>query len=192
MWVDLLRVPPSGTWERRRADLYALADQWISYEDAGAEEGIEHLVRRYLGAFGPASLKDAANWAGLPPSSLAPVVEKMRLRRFRDESGGELLDLPRAPLPHAESPAPPRFLPWWDATTLVHARRAQILPEEFRPRVFNTKTPHSTATFMIDGRIAGIWKEEGGRVRLEPFGRLPGEARRELEEEAERLSDFLA
>jgi hypothetical protein len=192
MWVDLLRVPPSGTWERRRADLYALADEWISYENATAEEGFEHLVRRYLGAFGPASLRDAANWAGLTPSLLAPVVERMALRRFRDESGGELLDLPRAPLPDAETPAPPRFLPWWDATTLVHARRTQIMPEEFRARVFNTQTPHSTATFMIDGRIAGIWTEEGGRVRLEPFGRFPREARRALEEEAERLADFLA
>jgi hypothetical protein len=188
MWVDLLRIPPSGTWEHRSADLYALAHRWISYEEAGGEEGFEHLVRRYLG---PAALKDMANWAGLPSSTLAPIVEKMRLRRFRDESGGELLDLPRAPLPDAETPAPPRFLPWWDATTLAHARRTQILPEKFRPRVFNTKTPHSTATFTIDGRIAGIWKQEGGRVRLEPFGRLPKEARRELEDEAERLRDFL-
>jgi hypothetical protein len=65
-------------------------------------------------------------------------------------------------------------------------------PKSFVRESFNTKTPHSTATFMIDGRIAGIWTEKGGRLRLEPFGRLPREARSGLEEEAERLSDFLA
>jgi hypothetical protein len=77
MWIDLLRVPPSGTWERRRADLYALADEWISFEDASPEEGYEHLLRRYLGAFGPAALKDAANWAG----------PRLRARARRGENG---------------------------------------------------------------------------------------------------------
>jgi hypothetical protein len=192
MYVDLLRIPPSGTWEQRRADLYALAEHWIEYKPAAPEAGAEHLLKRYLGAFGPASLKDAANWAGLHPSALAPVAERLRLRRFRDERGAELLDLPGAPLPDPDTPAPVRFLPWWDATTLVHARRTQILPERHRPLVFNTKTPHSTATFLVDGRVAGKWEEERGRVRVEPFERLPSAVRRELDDESERLAAFLA
>ena len=86
---------------------------------------------------------------------LAPVLDRMTLRRFRDEQGGELLDLPRAPLPDADVPAPVRFLPTWDATLLVHARRTQILPERFRPLLFDTKTPHSFPSFLIDGQVAG-------------------------------------
>jgi Winged helix DNA-binding domain len=192
LWLDLVRVPPSGTWEQRRADLYAAADDWLDPRDATLEQGLDHLVRRYLGGFGPGSLKDAANWAGVPVPLLAPAVERLRLRRFRDESGGELLDLPRAPLPDADTPAPVRFLPTWDATLLAHARRTQILPERYRPLVFNTKTPHSMETFLVDGRVAGTWKFKRGRVQLEPFERLGREVRRELADEGERLADFLA
>jgi hypothetical protein len=191
MWVDLVRAPPSGTWEQRRADLYALADEWLGASPATAEEGLDHLLRRYLGGFGPASLKDAANWAGVPVPTLAPSVARLRLRRFRDEAGTELLDLPRAPLPDAETPAPVRFLPTWDATLLVHARRTQILPEPFRPRVFSTKTPHSVPTFLVDGRVAGAWAHERGRIRLDPFERLGRDAQRELREESERLAEFM-
>jgi hypothetical protein len=196
IWVDLLRVPPSGTWERRRADIYAIAEDWIGPAVAGTEKeielrGIELVVRRYLGGFGPASHKDIASWAGVTPATLAPALERMRLRRFRDERGAELLDLPRAPIPDAATPAPARFLPTWDATLLVHARRTQILPEEHRPKVFDVKTPHSVPTFLVDGQVAGTWKHEGGRVALSPFGSLPREARRALDDEASRLAAWL-
>ena len=190
LWVDMLRAPPSGTWERRRADLYALADEWLPGSRATEVEGLEHLVRRYLGGFGPARLSDVANWAGLPVTTLQPVTERLRLRRFRDEEGGELLDLPRVSLPDPDTPAPVRFLPTWDATLLAHARRTQILPERFRERVFNTKTPHSIVTFLVDGAVAGSWRHERGRVRLDPFEPLPRAARRDLEEEAGRLAAF--
>jgi len=192
MWVDMVRVPPSGTWERRRADLYGLADDWLGPSSATEAQGLERLVRRYLGGFGPASLNDVANWAGLPVTKLRPVAERLGLRRFRDEQGAELLDLPRQPLPDPDTPAPIRFLPTWDATLLAHARRTQILPEAKRSLVFDTKTPHSVATFLIDGVVAGTWRHEKGRVRLEPFGRIPREARRDLDEEADRLAEFHA
>ncbi len=99
------------------------------------------------------------------------AVEGMELRRFRDEAGGLLVDLPRLPLPDADTPAPPRFLPTWDATLLVHCRRTLILPEEHRAKVFHTRTPQSVPTFMLDGAVAGRWRYERGRVSLEPFGR---------------------
>jgi hypothetical protein len=193
MWVDLVRVPPSGTWEQRRADLYATAEDWLGPSRASSQdEAIDHLVRRYLGGFGPASRKDVATFTGLPPKTLAPSLERLRLRRFRDERGEELLDLPRAPLPDPDTPAPPRFLGTWEAALLVHARRTQVLPERYRPLVFNTKTPHSVPTFLLDGRVAGTWTQERGRVRIEPFDRIPRDSRRALDEEAERLSTFLA
>src|ERR671935_277355 len=118
---------------------------------------------------------------------IRPALERLELRRF----GGGLVDLPRAPLPRADTPAPVRFLPVWDATLLVHARRTGILPERYRPAIFNTKTPHSFNTFLVDGRVAGTWRYEGERVRLEPFERIPREARAELAEEAERLAEFI-
>ena len=192
MWVDIVRVPPSGTWDQRRADLYGLADDWVGLSDATEAEGLEHLVARYLGGFGPASLADVVSWAGLPPATLRPVIDRMRLRRFRDERGGELLDLPRAPLPDPDTPAPVRFLPTWEATLLVHARRTLILPEAYRPRVFNTKTPHSVPTFLVDGAVAGTWRYEKGRVKLAPFGRLTRAVLSDLEQEAERLAAFHA
>jgi len=73
---------------------------------------------------------------------------------------------------------------------LVHARRTEVLPESYRPLVFNTRTPHSMSTFLVDGMVAGTWRHEGGRVRWEPFEPLPRVVRRELEEEAKRLAAF--
>jgi hypothetical protein len=192
VWIDLVRAPPSGTWEQRRADLYATAEDWLGPSDATADQGLDLLVRRYLGGFGPASPKDIASWAGLPAAILAPSIQRLRLRRFRDESGAELLDVPRAPLPDPDTPASVRFLPTWDATLLVHARRTQILPERYRPQVFHTKTPQSVSTFLVDGRVAGTWKYERGRVHTDPFEPLPREAKRELAEEGERLAAFLS
>jgi hypothetical protein len=188
--LDLVRVPPSGTWERRRADLYALAVDWVGPEDSKPGEGVEHLVRRYLQGFGPARATEIADWAGLNVKTIRPVLERLSLRRFQDGQGNELVDLPRAPLPDPDTPAPVRFLPVWDATLLVHARRTQIVPEEYRPRVFNVKTPQSVNTFLVDGQVAGTWRYEKGRVNLEPFGRLSKTVRKELDEEAERLAAF--
>jgi Winged helix DNA-binding domain len=190
LWVDLLRAPPSGTWERRRADVFALADDWLGPFDVTPEQGVEHLVRRYLGAFAPSRPNEIADWAGLPPPTVAAALDRMKLRRFRGEDGKELVDLPRAPLPDPDTPAPVRFLPTWDATLLVHARRTGILPEAYRPRVFSSKTPHSVGTFLVDGAIAGTWRPERGRIVTKPFARLSRETRRELDQEAERLAAF--
>jgi winged helix DNA-binding protein len=192
LWVDLVRVPPSGTWEQRRADLYGLAQTWVRAAPADEASGLAHIVRRYLGGFGPASVRDIADWAGMAHTRLLPVVEGMRLRHFRDDKDRELIDLPSAPLPDAATPAPVRFLPTWDATLLVHARRTQILPERYRPLVFNTKTPHSVPTFLVDGAVAGTWRYDGGRVAIKPFEPLPKAARREVDDEARRLAEFHA
>jgi hypothetical protein len=114
----------------------------------------------------------------------------MKLRRFRAEDGTELVDLPRAPLPDPDTPAPVRFLPVWDATLLAHARRTGILPEKHRSKVFNVKTPQSVSTFLVDGVVAGTWTYEKGRVKTKPFGRLDTSTRRELKAEAERLAEL--
>jgi winged helix DNA-binding protein len=193
-WVELIRVPPSGTWERRRADLFQLASEWLKPAVVSEEQGIEHLLRRYLRAFGPARLDDAAKWAGVEPAKMRATAERLTLRRFTDEAGKPLLDLPRAPLPGADSPAPVRFLPHWDATLLVHARRTLILPEEYRQRIFNSGAPHSFATFLVDGTVAGTWRVEhaAGKATLivQPFAPLPRGARRDVEAESAGLVRF--
>jgi hypothetical protein len=192
LWVDMVRVPPSGTWEQRRADLFGLADDWVGRSRATEADGLEHLIRRYLGGFGPAPAGDVARWAAVSPATLRPVIERLPLRRFRTEAGEELFDLPRAALPDPDTPAPVRFIPTWEAALLVHARRTQTLPERHRDLVFNTRTPHSLSTFLVDGAVAGSWRYEGGRIRLEPFEPLPRPVRRELEEEARALAAFHA
>jgi uncharacterized protein YcaQ len=191
LWVDLVRVPPSGTWEMPRADRYAVASDWLGDPpEVTEEEGVDHLVRRYLAAFGPASRADVASFTGLPPASIAAALDRIRIRRFQDEHGGELVDVPRAPLPGADTPAPVRFLPVWDATLLTQARRTQILPERYRGRVFNTKTPHSFHTFLVDGQVAGTWRFEGDRIHVEPYDRLSPTVARTVRDEADRLREL--
>jgi Winged helix DNA-binding domain len=190
LWVELVRVPPSGTWERRRADLLGLADDWIGPGEATEQEGLEHLVGSYLRGFGPAGLKDVSSWAGVPVTPLKAAVGRMELRRFRDEAGKELIDLPRAPLPDPDTPAPVRFLPHWDATMLVHARRALVLPEHYRERVFSIKNPFSVGAYLVDGQVAGAWRVQKGRVVLDPYERLSGATKKEVEEERDRLQAF--
>lgn len=191
LWVDLLRVPPSATWERRKADLYDLAERWVQPAARVDEaDGMRHLVRRYLGGFGPAPVADVSSWAGIPVSTMRPAMERMRLRRFRDESGSVLFDVPGAPLPDATTRAPVRFLPTFDATLLASTRRTRILPEEYRPLVFDVRTPHSVGTYLVDGTVAGSWRHVDGRIELQRFHPLPRAAGRELESETAALAVF--
>jgi hypothetical protein len=191
-WVDMVRVPPSGTWDRRRADLYGLAEDWVGPMDASEDDGLDLLLRRYLEGFGPAPLADAATWAGVPATSLKRAAERLDLVRHRDEAGKDLLDLPGQPLPEPDVPAPVRFLPVWDASLLVHARRTGILPERFRPLVFNTKTPHSVDTFLVDGRVAGTWRHEDGRIWISPYEKLALRIMDEVRAEGDRLEALFA
>jgi hypothetical protein len=189
LWVDMVRVPPSGTWERRRADLYGLAEDWVGPPDVSADDALDHLVTRYLTGFGPASKAEIANWGGLVPRDVEPALERLTLRRFEADDGTELLDLPEAPLPDPDTPAPVRFLGTWDATLLAHARRALILPEEHRTRIFNTKMPQSVGTFLVDGAVAGAWRPDG---TIEPFQPLTKAQRKAVDAEAARLAAFSA
>ncbi len=200
LWVDLLRVPPAGTWDRPRAHVFALAEHVLPGappdpdDTAGGDDARDLLVTRYLRAFGPASAADVVSFTGLPAVDVravrARLVARLGVRRFRDEAGGELLDVPDGPLPDPATPAPVRFLPTWDATLLVHARRTQVLPEVYRPRIFHTRLPRSVPTFLVDGQVAGTWRYEDGRVVTSPFHDLPAAAHRALDAEGERLAAF--
>ncbi len=186
LWVDMVRVPPSGTWERRRADLFGLAEDWIEPPDVAEDAALDHLVTRYLTGFGPASKAEIANWGGIPARDVEPALERLALERFAAEDGTELVDLPDQPLPPAGTPAPVRFLGTWDAVLLVHARRALILPEEHRETIFHVRMPQSIGTYLVDGVVAGIWKLDG---TLEAFAGAPSS---EVHEEFGRLMAFCA
>ncbi len=191
--AELLRMPPSGTWERRRAHTFGLASDVLGESDEpDAETAREHLVARYLGGFGPASANDVAAFTGIPVTTLKPALERVAPRRYFDERGKELLDVEGAPLPPADTPAPVRFLPTWDAMLLVHARRTGIIDEAYRKIIFNTKVPPSFPTVLVDGRVVGTWKHDDGRIIVDEFEPLAKATRRALDDEAERLAAFHA
>jgi hypothetical protein len=193
LWLDLVRVPPSGTWARRRADLFAAAEDWLGPPPAlAADDAVDLLVRRYLGAFGPATPQEIAAWSGLGVKEVGPALARVALRRFRTDDGEQLVDLPRQPIPGPDAEVPVRFLSNWEALLLVHARRAAVLREDDRPRIFHTKLPQSLPTFLVDGQVAGTWRYHAGRIELDPFRPLAAAKRRLLEDEAERLAALFA
>jgi hypothetical protein len=148
---------------------------------------------RYLGAFGPATVKDVQTWSGL--SRLAEVIERLRprLRIFRDESGKELFDVPDAPMPNPDTPAPPRFLPEFDNLILSHADRTRVIAEVYR-KAIASKNGMVPASVLVDGFVRGTWKTERSRGRanleIKLFEPLTKGDRDALAEEGERLICF--
>jgi hypothetical protein len=190
--AGLVHAPPSSVWRKTTGGTkFVPAKSWLGADGESGAAAAVHVARRYLAAFGPATRADAAQWTGLSVAALEPAFVQLSLRRFRDERGRELLDVPRGPLPPAATEAPPRFLPMWDSTLLAHADRSRILPEEYRKTVIR-KNGDVQPTFLVDGFVAGTWKLEGDRVLLEPFEPLRRDARRALEAEGRALARFHA
>ncbi len=144
---------------------------------------------RYLAAFGPASVKDMQTWAGL--TRLRDAFERLRpgLLTFRDEHGTELFDLPDAPRPDPDTPAPPRFLPEFDNLLLSHADRTRVVPADLKGRTWTGNQAH--CTLLVDGFLAGLWRLADGTLTVEPFGRLTKDQRAAVVEEAERMLGVL-
>jgi hypothetical protein len=188
----VVHVPPSGTWGYHREGVYEAADVAIGRHPPDPDAAREHLVRRYLAAFGPATKHDVGQWAGL--QRVGPIDEtlaRLELRTFADEKGRVLYDLPRAPRPDPDVPAPPRLVPRYDNLVLAHADRARILGGVPVTRIV-TKNALVHATILVDGFVAGTWQLENGRVRLEPFAKLPRSVMAALKDEAEQLEQFVA
>lgn len=187
--AHLLHAPESALWAGRPLGVF---HPYPEPEPMDVLAARTELVRRYLAAFGPSTRADIAEWSGLRVADFAVALDALEpLRRFRDENGRELLDVPRAPLPPAGTPAPVRFLPKWDNTLLAHADRRRVLPEELRKAVIG-KNGDVTQTFLVDGIVAGSWtRDKKGKIALAPFAPLPRAARREVEEEAARLEAWL-
>jgi len=191
--APLLHVPPAGTWGFHGRPELLVLKTWLGVDLPSREEGAKHLVRSYLASFGPATHQDLLRFAGVRVGDLRPGLEQLELRTFRDERGRELLDLPRAPLPDGDTPAPIRFLPKWDSSLLAYAppERTRILPEKFRGTVIR-KNGDVLPTVLVDGFVGATWNLDRRRgLQIEPLRRLTKAERAEIDEEGERLVEFV-
>ncbi|NDU72796.1 winged helix DNA-binding domain-containing protein [Actinomadura sp. DSM 109109] len=191
--VPLVMVPTEDRWGFPRTARFALADSWLE-SPSNAESTVDELMLRYLAAYGPASAADAQTWSGL--SSTSEALERLRpsLRTFTDDKGRELFDLPGAPRPEGDVPAPARFLPEFDSLVLAHADRRRIIADDHRP-LLTTKNLRVRAVFLWDGFARGTWETEYKRkvatLRMRPFEALPRAAADELRAEGDALLRFL-
>jgi DNA glycosylase AlkZ-like len=192
--APLLHIPPSGTWRFHGRPQLLSMQTLLGVELPSREEGAERIVRRYFAAFGPATQEDLLRFAGVRVGDVRPGLDRVELRSFRDERGRKLLDLPRAPLPDGDTPAPVRFLPKWDSALLAYAppERTRILPEKLRNTVIK-KNGDVLPTVLVDGFVSATWNIDAkGRLALELLRRLTKAERAEIDEEGERLREFFA
>ncbi|WP_406149009.1 winged helix DNA-binding domain-containing protein [Streptomyces sp. NBC_01012] len=191
--VPLVQVPPRGIWGVGGLTRYATVEDWTGHTPV-AEPDPAALVLRYLAAFGPASVRDVQTWAGLV--RLKAVLEELRPRlvTFRDESGVELFDLPDAPRPAEDTPAPVRFLPEYDNLLASHADRTRVVSDEHRKLIMTRNG--MLATFLVDGRVSGTWRisreRDTATLFVEPFGKLSKKHLSAVAAEGRRLLGFAA
>jgi hypothetical protein len=187
--AHLLHHHETALWHARPAGRFVAFDE---PEEHDPTEARAEILRRYLAAFGPASRRDMGAWTMMHVPELSRALERLEpLRRFRDEHGRELLDVPHGLLPDPETPAPVRLLPKWDNVLLAFTDRTRVLPEQYRKTVIRMNGDVAQ-TYLVDGFVAGAWRVEDGRVAVEPFAPLSRSARRDVDEEAGRLEAFLA
>ena len=188
--LPVVQVPPRGVWGSTGEARWATTDSWLGGPDAPPDLSRDDVVGRYLGAFGPATVADIRTWSGF--TGVRDIVERLRprLRTFADEQGRELFDLPDAPRPDPESPAPPRFLPEFDNLLLSHADRSRVIAEEDRRRVFGK------GAVLVDGYVRGAWKvsrtSESASLVIEPFAPLADGDIDALKTEGEALLELVA
>jgi hypothetical protein len=187
--LPTLQVTPRGLWRRSGRSAFTTMEAWLGASPDPAAD-VDALVLRYLAAFGPATPADAQYWSGVP--GLGEVFDRLRprLRTVRGEDGRELFDVPRAPLPDPDVPAPVRFLPEYDNVTIGHKDRTRIVPEGI-PRF----TEIGWGSVLVDGTVAARWRlfeaKTSATLRIEPFRRLTRTEGADTREEAGRLATFL-
>jgi DNA glycosylase AlkZ-like len=189
-WSAFVRAPADGRWGAKAPSSLRAAPRQVRATDAKLDD----VVRRHLRAFGPATADDVASWIGWRTPDVRPALERLELERFEDDKGRALFDLPDAPRPDPETPAPPRLLAAFDSVLLAYdaKRRARILPDRHRDAVYERRNLRIKPSYLVDGLVAGTWSIEVKRreatVTLQPLARLTRAARTELVEEAERVA----
>jgi hypothetical protein len=194
-YVPLVQLPPRAVWGRSGQSVHTSAEHWLGDQGAGGPSRLTlaGLVRRYLAAFGPASVRDVAAWSGL--TGLRPVLEELRpsLVTFRDEQGSELFDLPSAPRPGEDEPAPVRLAAEFDNLLLAHADRSRVIHPGHLQR-FYTVNGIFPGSVLVDGFVAGLWRlaraKDTATVTIELFA--PARDQDEIAAEAQRMLAFCA
>jgi hypothetical protein len=173
-WVPLVQVPPRGVWDKSGRAAHTSVEAWLGRVPS-LGFSLEDLILRYLAAFGPGTVKDVQTWSGL--TRLREVIERLRPRlvTFRDEHGAELFDLPDAPRPDPDTPAPPRFLYDYDHLLLSHADRSRVITDGYHEQSFASDGPVPSIV-LLDGFTNGTWKITCHRgtatLTIRPFKRL--------------------
>jgi hypothetical protein len=187
--VPLVQIPPRGLWGQGGQPVLETVERWLGAPLA-ANPSLDHLVLRYLAAFGPATARDVGVWSWL--TGIGEVLERLRPRllSFRDEAGRDLFDLPDAPRPDPDTPAPARLLPEYDNLLLSHHDRSRVGDPAFRGR------PWWHGSVFVDGFVAGTWRPErangGLTLRIGRYRSMTDAEHAEVEAEATRLAAFLA
>ncbi|MEP7341131.1 MAG: winged helix DNA-binding domain-containing protein [Acidobacteriota bacterium] len=190
--IPLVQVPIPSGWSYSNKPEFTLAEEWIGRK-ISPKDDLQELVKRYLAAFGPASVTDAQTWLGL---KLKETFEKLKpeLQTYRDEGRRELFDLPGVQLPSEDVPAPVRFLPEYDNLLLSHRNRTRVVADEYRSRVYLPGL-RVAATILVDGFVRGTWKIEKTKTAaalvITPFDKLTKKDRTALTEEGEQLVRFV-
>jgi len=190
--LPMIQVPIQKGWSYPGNPRFTLAAEWLGTAPP-TDAHLAELVKRYLAAFGPATVSDMQTWSYL--TDLQPVFESLRadLVSYRDERGRELFDLPELAITDASAPAPVRFLPEFDNLLLGHQDRTRVMPTAFRARVYLPGL-RVAATVMVDGFVSATWTTErvkqAATVVIEPFQTLSTPHRAALMEEGEQLARF--
>ncbi|MEU4551967.1 winged helix DNA-binding protein [Micromonospora violae] len=190
--LPMTQLPPRGVWRAKAGARYVPLSAWLGREVApptavGADPVGQLLVRRYLAAFGPATTADLRAWCGLAGLPAAVTALREELVTFRDERGRKLIDLPDAPRPDADTPAPVRFLPAFDNAILGYHDRSRIIDDAHR-----LLSVAGERVVLVDGRVAATWRVESGAVTVSPLGGLSRTERDAVAEEGQALAAFLS
>ncbi|MGW3611460.1 winged helix DNA-binding domain-containing protein [Micromonospora sp. NPDC005163] len=190
--VPMVQLPPRGLWRTRAGVRNVLLSSWLGREiDPPALEDADPvgqaLVRRYLAAYGPAATADLRAWCGLAGLPAAVAAMRGELITFRDDRGRELLDLPDAPRPDPDTPAPVRFLPAFDNAILGYQDRSRIIDDAHRGL-----SVAGERVVLVDGRVAATWNVEAGAVTVIPLRRLSRADRTAVVEQGRELASFLS
>jgi Winged helix DNA-binding domain len=186
--LPLVQVPPRAVWQRSGQVRLTTATAWLG-KPRGKQHTVDQLVMRYLAAFGPASASDVQTWSGL--TRLSEVLERLKLERLKSEGGQTLYDIPDAPRPDPDTPAPVRLVAPFDNILLSHAERSRVISDEHRKRLFSGKNGAFPGTVLVDGFVAGTWelvgKGDATSIRVQPYIRLKKGVIGEIETEGKRL-----
>lgn len=190
MMTPLVHAPAAEPWSFGRAPSFVAVPAGPPTDEAGS---LHDLVRRYLAAFGPASPQDFARFALLRQAEVRPAFEALAdvLVARTGPDGKILYDVPNAPLPDEDAPAPPRLLPMWDSVLLAHADRGRVLPEPYRGLVIR-RNGDVLPTVLVDGYVAGVWRPVDAGVEVTAFHPLGDDAWDGVEREARALWPLLA